>query len=153
MPLRPLLLLLLIICVALPAAATDTATLIQQGEAKLAAGETDAGLALFEQAAAQDPTSSVARTRVGGALLLAQRHADAIESFRQAIMLDGQNADAFIGMALAYLHAGDYTLARASLEEAKRIDPAKQTKIDEVIAYIDRREESGDPGAGLPPSH
>jgi Tfp pilus assembly protein PilF len=58
-------------------------------------------------------------------------------------MLDGANADAFVGMAMAYLHGGDYALARAALEEAKRIDPAKQAKVDEVIAYINQREAGG----------
>jgi Tfp pilus assembly protein PilF len=141
MPIRPLFpVTLLLLLIAAPATATDTATLIQEGEAKLAAGDVDAGLALFEQAAAQDPKSSLVQTRIGGAHLLAQRHTQAVESFRQAIMLDGTNADAFIGMALAYLHQGDYTLARASLEEAKRIDPSKAPRVDEVIAYIDRRE-------------
>lgn len=141
MPIRRLLpVTLLLLLMAAPATATDTATLIREGEAKLAAGDVDAGLALFEQAAAQDPKSSLVQTRIGGAHLLAQRHTQAVESFRQAIMLDGTNADAFIGMALAYLHQGDYTLARASLEEAKRIDPSKAPRVDEVIAYIDRRE-------------
>lgn len=126
------------------ARAEDVAALINQGESRLKSGETDAGLALFRQAAEQDPKSSLARTRVGGALLLKQEYGTAIESFRQAIRLDGSNADAFIGMAMAYLHSGDYALARAALEEAKRIDPAKQVKVDEVIGYIDRREAGAD---------
>ncbi len=100
-------------------------------------------LSTLEQAVAADPKSSLAYTRLGGAQLLHQDHASAIGSFRQAIMLDGNNADAFVGMAMAYLHGGDYALARAALEEAKRIDPAKQAKIDEVIAYINGREASG----------
>lgn len=126
-----------------PARSADTATLINQGEASLKAGEIDAGLAQFRQAAEQDPKSSLAQTRIGGALMLKQNYGPAIEAFRQAIMLDGNNADAFVGMAMAYLHSGDYALARAALEEAKRIDPAKQEKIDAVIAYIDQRESGG----------
>jgi Tfp pilus assembly protein PilF len=118
----------------------DATALIAEGEANLKAGEIDAGLNRFRQAVEQDPSSSLAQTRVGGALLLKQEYQPAIEAFRSAIMLDGANADAFIGMAMAYLHSGDYALARASLEEAKRIDPAKQEKVDEVIAYIDQRE-------------
>jgi hypothetical protein len=42
-------------------------------------------------------------------------------------------------MAVAYLHTARYPLARAALEEAKRIDPAKQAKVDELIAWIDQR--------------
>jgi tetratricopeptide (TPR) repeat protein len=123
----------------------DATALIAEGEANLKAGEIDAGLSQFRRAAEQDPSSSLAQTRIGGALLLKQDYRTAIEAFRSAIMLDGANADAFIGMAMAYLHSGDYALARASLEEAKRIDPAKGLKVDEVIAYIDQRE-AGDGG-------
>jgi tetratricopeptide (TPR) repeat protein len=72
-------------------------------------------------------------------LLLKQEYKAAIEEFRIAIKLDASNADAFVGMAVAYLHDGDYPLARASLEEAKRLDPGRQAKLDELIAYIDQR--------------
>jgi len=134
---------LLLLLLAGAAGAEDTAALINQGESSLKAGDTDAGLALFRQAAEQDPKSALAQTRIGGALLLKQEYGPAIQAFRQAIKLESANAEAFIGMAMAYLHSGDYALARASLEEAKRIDPAKQGEIDKVITYIDRREAGG----------
>ncbi len=132
----------LVLCLALgiAAAAGDATGLIQEGEARLKAGDIDAGLALFRQATATNPGSSLAYTRLGGALLIKQENVEAIEAFRTAIMQDGNNADAFIGMAIAYLHGADYALARASLEEAKRIDPSKSAKVDELIAYIDQRE-------------
>ena len=134
---------LILLILAAPTWSSDVAALIAQGEASLKTGETDAGLALFRQAAEQDPRSSLAQTRIGGSLLLKQEYGLAIDAFRQAIMLDGANADAFVGMAMAHLHSGDYALARAALEEAKRIDPGKQVKVDEVIGYIDRREAGG----------
>jgi Flp pilus assembly protein TadD len=90
-----------------------------------------------------DPASSRAQTRLGGALLLKQQNAAAIDAFRAAITLSANNADAFIGMAIAYLHSGDDALARAALEEAKRIDPTRAAKIDELIASIDQRAMSG----------
>ena len=63
--------------------------------------------------------------------------------------LDASNADAFVGMAVAYLHGRDYPLARASLEEAKRLDPGRQAKLDALIAYIDQRAGAG----GVPTGH
>ena len=128
-----------------PARAADAPGLVLQGESQMKTGQIDAAIETLRQAVATDPGSSLAHTRLGGALLLKQENAEAIETFRKAIMLDGDNADAFVGMAIAYLHSGDYALARASLEEAKRIDPAKAPKVDELIAYIDRRE-SGEGG-------
>ena len=132
-----------------PVLAGDAAASIQAGEAKLKAGEIDAGLSLFREAVQADPGSALAHTRLGGALLLKQEYKASIEEFRVAIKLDASNADAFVGMAVAYLHGGDYALARASLEEAKRLDPTKQAKIDELIAYIDQRTSGGN----APPAH
>jgi tetratricopeptide (TPR) repeat protein len=120
--------------------AGDATALIADGEARLKAGEVDAAIEVLRQAVATDGASSLAHTRLGGALLLKQAYGPAIDEFRTAIGLSGDNADAFIGMAVAYLHSGDYPLARASLEEAKRVDPAKQAKVDELITYIDQRE-------------
>lgn len=121
----------------------DASVLIAEGEQHLKTGEIDEGLALFRKALEQEPSSSLAYTRIGGAQLLKQEYGPAIDSFRRAIMLDADNADAFVGMAMAYLHSGDYALARASLEEAKRIDPSKQAAIDDVTAYLDQREGAG----------
>ena len=119
--------------------AGDADALIAAGESKLKRGEIDAAIIDLRQAVAVDPASSRAQTRLGGALLLKQQNAAAIDAFRAAITLSANNADAFIGMAIAYLHGGDDALARAALEEAKRIDPARGARIDEPIASIDQR--------------
>ena len=144
MPLaRILLAAVLVLIAAFPPWAGDAAALIAAGEAKLKAGQIDAALTDLRQAVAVDAASSLAQTRLGGALLLHQDYGQAIDAFRVAISLSANNADAFIGMAIAYLHGGDYALARASLEEAGRIDPAKRVKIAELIAAIDQRETGG----------
>ena len=124
-----------------PGVAQDSgvAALIATGEALLAAGESDAALATLDQAVAADPQSSIARTRLGGARLMRQEYSAAIEDFRGALAVDPNNADAFVGMAVAYLHSGDYTLARAALEEARRLAPEKGAQIDQVLVYLDRR--------------
>jgi cytochrome c-type biogenesis protein CcmH/NrfG len=70
---------------------------------------------------------------------MSQDYAGSILSFQRAIRLDANNAEAFIGMGMAYLHSGRYGLARSALEEAKRIDPTKQPKIDEIITWLDQR--------------
>ncbi len=140
-----LLLLALLLCGSWMALAADGASLISEGESKLKAGEIDAAIALLRQAVDQDPGSTLAYTRLGGALVLKQEYDPAIEAFRKAIMLDGANADAFVGMSVAYLHAGDYALARAALVEAKRIDPSKQAEIDKLITYIDERDSGAAP--------
>jgi tetratricopeptide (TPR) repeat protein len=113
--------------------------LISQGESQLQAGQIEEAIGTLHQAVSADPGSSLAYTRLGGAQVLHQEYDAGIESFKQAIKLDGNNANAFVGMAVAYLHTDRDALARAALEEAKRIDPSKQAKVDELIALIDER--------------
>ena len=119
--------------------AGDGDDLVGQGETQLKAGQIEEAIATLQQAVAADPGSSLAYTRLGGAQILHQEYDGGIESFKRAIALDGKNADAFVGMAVAYLHTSRYALARAALEEAKAIDPEKQAKVDELIAWIDER--------------
>lgn len=122
------------------AAAADVDVLIEKGEAQLKAGEIDAAIAILQEAVSADPKSALAYTRLGGAQVMKQDYDAGLASFKRAIALDAGNAVAFVGMAVAYLHSGRYPLARAALEEAKRIDPSKQGEVDKLIGWIDRRE-------------
>jgi tetratricopeptide (TPR) repeat protein len=119
--------------------------LIRQGESEMQAGRIEEAVATLERAVAENPESSLAYTRLGGAQILTQAYGAGIESFKRAISLDATNADAFVGMAVAYLHTGRYALARAALVEAKTIDTAKADEVDDLIAWIDERSESATP--------
>ena len=123
----------------LPLAFAEEPGPLQRGEALLKEGKLPEALSALQEAVAADPQSSLAYQRLGGAQLMSQDYASSIQSFQRAIGLDARNAEAFVGMGMAYLHTGRLGLARAALEEAKRIEPAKQIRIDEVIAWIDRR--------------
>ncbi|MEN8168346.1 MAG: tetratricopeptide repeat protein [Pseudomonadota bacterium] len=106
------------------------------------AGKLDDALSTLQQAVTKDPTSSLAHSRLGGIRLLRQEYSAGIKDFQQAIMLDQNNASAFVGMAVAYLHMSQYSLARAALDEAAKIDPAKKPEIDKVLAWIEQRTQS-----------
>ena len=134
-----LLLATTLLCLALPLAAAEEPSLLQQGETLLNEGKLPEALAALQQAVVAEPNSSRAFQRLGGAQLMSQDYAGSIQSFQRAISLDANNADAFVGMAMAYIHWGRYGQARSALVEAKRIAPDKGPKIDEVIAWIDQR--------------
>jgi Tfp pilus assembly protein PilF len=125
-----------------PARATNPAdsvgALIEQAEAQLTRGETQAAIATLNDAIAADPSSSLAHTRLGGAYLLSQEYSSAIDQFQQAISSDNQNAGAFIGLGMAYLHLKQAGPAKAALTEAKRLNPAKRTDIDALLARIEQ---------------
>ena len=123
----------------LQVAACEEESLVAQGERLLKEGAIPEAVETLRRAVQADPRSSLAYTRLGGAQVLNQDYAAAIESFKRAIGLNPENAEAFVGMAVAYIHGGRYPLARAALLEAERIDPAKKADIDELVAWIDRR--------------
>lgn len=137
--LRLLAILAATMAVAVPAPATEAESLLQQGESQLKEGKIPEALEILKRAVLANPQSSLAHTRLGGAQILSQEYAAGVESFRQAIGLDANNADAFVGMAVAYIHSARYPLARAALQEAKRIDPTKSKDVDELIAWLDQR--------------
>lgn len=118
---------------------TTTQALIDQSYELTKSGKLEEALNILQEAAEKDPNSSLVHTRMGGVRVLRKEYSAGIKDFQQAIMLDQQNTSAFVGMAVAYLHMGQYSLARASLEEARKIDPSKQTEIDKVMAWIDQR--------------
>jgi tetratricopeptide (TPR) repeat protein len=123
----------------LQVSAGESESLLARGEALLKEGRIPEAVRTLRQAVAADPESSLAHTRLGGAQVLGQDYGAGIDSFRQAIGLDPRNADAFVGLAVAYIHSARYTLARAALVEAKRLDPSKTADADRLIAWIDRR--------------
>jgi cytochrome c-type biogenesis protein CcmH/NrfG len=138
--------LLLGFALSVPATALQAETAFEEGERLAQAGDFDGAMAAYGRATTEEPTSTLAYTRLGGMQLVRQQTRDSIQSFRKAIGLDPENADAFVGMGMAYLHSGDYALARAAFSEAARIRPAKQPEIDEVLAWIDTREGKVQPG-------
>jgi cytochrome c-type biogenesis protein CcmH/NrfG len=119
--------------------ASDVDALLEQGARQTAAGEIDAALASYRSAVAQDPGSPRANMKLAGLELVKQRYRASVEHFQTVIGLEPDNANAFVGMAVAYLHLGDYGLARAALMEAERLDPQKQDDIACVLQWIDMR--------------
>ncbi len=122
------------------AAAGNAEKLIKQANQQSEAGNLEQAQSLLAQAIEQAPDSTLAYSRLGGIQLLRQEYVPSIENFQKAIMLDRGNADAFIGLSIAYLHLGRYSLAREALHEASRLEPAKKHEIDNVLAWLDQRE-------------
>ena len=120
-------------------AGNDIAALLQKGYEQTEAGQLDQAEQTLQTAVSKAPDSSLAYTRLGGVKVLRQHYSDGVKDFQQAIMLDQNNASAFVGMAVAYLHMGEQGLAKAALQEAMRLDPSKKTEIDKVLAWIEQR--------------
>ena len=78
---------------------------------------------------------------------LSQRYTDAIARFQQDIAADDDNAGAFIGIGMAYPHAGQTGPAKAAFAEAKRLDPAKANDLDLLIRSIKQISRDANPRA------
>ena len=143
------LLLMLVLASLCCEAAPDAGALIEQGDRQAEAGDLDAALQSYRLAIEADPASSLAHTRLGGVQMIRQEYPDSISSFRTAIGLAPDNAAAFIGMGLAYLHLGQYSLSRAALMEARQRSPERGDEIDQLLAWLGNRA-SAPESAGQP---
>ncbi|MES9939551.1 MAG: tetratricopeptide repeat protein [Candidatus Thiodiazotropha sp. 6PLUC2] len=117
---------------------SETDSLVNQALVQSEAGDMKKAQSLLEEAVKTEP-SSLAYTRLGGVHLLQQAYSSGIDHFQQAIMLDQSNSEAFIGLAVAYLHLGRYQLAREALKQAQQLDPTKKQEIDKVVIWLNQR--------------
>jgi tetratricopeptide (TPR) repeat protein len=118
----------------LPAAWAADGSLVAQGDKQWAAGKAADARKSFEAAVAADPKSPAAIMKLGGFLLASNDHAAAIQTYQRAISLDGNNAKAWIGLGIAYLHTGQKELSRAAFDEAVRADPSRKAQLASLTA-------------------
>jgi cytochrome c-type biogenesis protein CcmH/NrfG len=108
--------------------AADT-SLVAEGARQWEAGRLVDAQTSFEQAIIADPRSIEAHMRLGGLLLSTNNLAPAIQTYQRVISLDGNNAKAWIGLGMAYLHSGQRELSRAAFTEAIRIEPGRKAQL------------------------
>jgi Flp pilus assembly protein TadD len=82
------------------------------------------------------------RMKSAGELLSGGKYSDAVRAYQEIIGSDSNNALAWVGLGLAYLHAGDRDLARAALDEAIRIDPSREAQLSELKASLQARHDA-----------
>lgn len=114
---------------AVDAANSADAALIAQGNKQWADGRLDDARKSFEQAVAANPRSTEAHMLLGGLLLSGRSYAGAIQTYQRAISFDANNARAWIGLGMAYLHVGQRELSRAAFDEAVRVDPRRKAQL------------------------
>ena len=89
--------------------------------------------------------------KLAGLYIARQEYRVGVETFQKAIGIQPDNANAFIGMAIGYLHMGDTGLAYAALEEAVRIDPDSRERVAPLMAHIETRLRENAHGFTAPP--
>jgi Flp pilus assembly protein TadD len=124
-------------------ALAQTEAAIAQGQEKAAAGDIKGALEVYLEMTRSHPDSYEAHALLGGMQLLDQHYSDAVKSFQRAISLGDEGARSFVGMGMAYLHMGQLGPARAAFVEAKSRGVSADSDVDQIIAWIDRRESGG----------
>ncbi len=118
------------------AASGGAAELIAKGTRLLEQGKLEPARAALEAAAKADPRSVEAYLKLAGVNIAQNNFSAAIAIYKHAIGLDPNNAKAFIGLGIAYLHSGDKSLTRAALEEAIRLETGRTTQLAPIIATL-----------------
>lgn len=115
------------------AAKLADSALIAQGNKQWEAGRPEDARKSFEQAIVINPRSIDAQMKLGGLQLSSLNYAAAIQTYQRTISLDGNNAKAWMGLGLAYLHTGQGELSRAAFGEAIRVDPSRSESLAKLM--------------------
>ena len=119
------------------ASGEPAAGLIAQADGYWAAGRLEQAQQAFEAAVAAEPGSVAVLLRLAGFQLSRQQTAASVASYRRAIGLEPNNAKAWMGLGLAYLHGGDKALARSAFEEVVHLEPTRKESLSEVLANLE----------------
>jgi Flp pilus assembly protein TadD len=103
-------------------------------------GDITGALSAYRVVVQARPDWAEGYARLGGMQLVNQQYRDAVRSFQKAISLGDQGTQPFIGMGMAYLHMGEYGLARAAFGEAKARGAGHPEDIDRLLEWLDSGE-------------
>jgi Tfp pilus assembly protein PilF len=92
----------------------------------------------YRQAIAESPESPTAHRQLAALLLAQGRNRDAIEAYQTAITLDPGNAGLFAALAVAYVHEGSFSAARAMCQQALQLDP-EVAGAQSLLQYIEAK--------------
>lgn len=120
-------------CLNALAASAAGAESMAQGDQLWAQGRLQDARQAFEQAASESGQPVPALMKLGGVLLSGQDFAAAIATYKKIIGLDGNNARAWMGLGMAYLHTQQKDLSRAAFAEAVRIEPRRKQQLAALI--------------------
>lgn len=123
-------------------ASTSAAATVEQGQRQWEEGKLEAAQKSFEEAVKAAPRSVDAHMKLAGIQVSRLNYSAAIATYRNALALDANNAKAWMGMGMCYIHAGGREMARAAFEEALRADPGRKQQLEPVLAELDAKIEA-----------
>ncbi len=100
----------------------------------------DEAIIEYKKIIKENPKNKLAYQRLASIYLLNNKAKDAIPAYQDAIMHDPENPKLFASMSIAYLHLGQYSMAKAMANEAITLDPSMEN-AKKIISYADKKVE------------
>lgn len=116
--------------------ANSGAGLVKTGSQFLAQGKLAQARKVFLAAHKAHPRSENATLKLAGVDLALNDFSAAIPLYKAVIAANPNSAKAFIGLGIAYLHAGDKSMSRALFQEALRLEPGRRKDLEPLIAAL-----------------
>lgn len=135
---RALLAALLIAGSTVAAGAESATALIARADQAWSDSQFDQAQRAFEAAAAAEPRSTATLLRLAGFQLSRQQLDASAVTYQRVLGLDARNTRAWLGLGLAYVHAGKAGLARAAFDEVLRIEPQRKDELGPLLAKLDK---------------
>ena len=101
----------------------DSASLIEKADEALEKGDLQKAMAIYSEANIKEPKNDETLFKMGYALSLQKRYEEALEYFKEAVSVDGQNPFTHLEMAKIYIQDEEYESATMHLNEALEIEP------------------------------
>ncbi len=106
----------------------------------------DEAIIEYKKIITEQPENKLAYQRLASIYLLNNKAKDAIPAYQDAIIHDPKNPKLFASMSIAYLHLGQYSMAKAMANEAVTLDPSMEN-AKKIIIYADKKVEVLDQAA------
>lgn len=100
----------------------------------------DEAIVEYKKIIKENPNNKLAYQRLASIYLLNNKARDAIPAYQDAIIHDPENPKLFASMSIAYLHLGQYSMAKAMANQAVALDP-KMENAKKIITYADKKVE------------
>lgn len=124
---------------------------LNEGQRRADAGDWEAALQAYKQAAALNPRHAEAHMYVGDAYMNLRKHEEAFAAYKEAIRVAPANAEAHYSLGEAYNYLDIHSAAIRPLVQATRLDPnyaeahygagyayLKQENFKEALVYLRR---------------
>lgn len=102
---------------------SNARALLEEADEQMHKGNLEKALAIYSEANIQEPNNDETLFKMGYTLAQQSRDEEALERFKEALVLDANNPFTHLEMAKIYIKQKEFASARTHLNAALEIDP------------------------------